>query len=414
MRYRSAVATIALIPCLVSVALAQTPDFGAAPSGAVPILFNDRHVYAKPDKVTRGRLLAALVHDSTILMPLRSLFEQAGASVIYDRETRSAIVRKAGTIVEVTVGVAAVRINGESRPLDVPPQAVGNDILVPVRVIAEALGAYVQYEPALRAVVIRYVAVENVPLPASTPVSLRIATPPPAPAPGPRATVPPGPPIPVGTPPPETYIVADIALSPKVANAFVPAQSGTTGESFAIRGATELAFFDVPLVLDGEYTEYAAQHPAGSVTVLGNNGSTVVPAFTARDSELAFHLGAQITPHKLYLAAGYTMLGTNYGYPNIGGFGIGLEKLPVLSDRISYDASVFYYPNVSGACSLAQCPTGSGVVSYGVLTYGVGLTYALGPVFLDAGYRGDHLKKKSNAPVDVAHDGPYVGLGLHF
>ncbi|MBD5655579.1 MAG: copper amine oxidase N-terminal domain-containing protein [Candidatus Eremiobacteraeota bacterium] len=393
-------------------ALAQTPDFGTAPSGAVPILFNDRHVYAKPDKVSRGRLLAALVHGNTLLVPLRSLFEQAGASVLYDRETRSAIVRKDGAIVEVTVGVPVVRIDGESRPLDVPPEAVGNDILVPVRVIAEALGAYVQYEPEIHAVAIRYVIAESVPLPPSTPVPLRVATPPPSAASGPRATVPPGPPIPVGTPPPETYIVADVALAPKVANAFVPARSGTTGESLAIRGATELAFFDVPLELDGEYTEYAAPHPAGAVTVLGNNGSTVVPVFTARDSELAFHLGAQLMPQKLYLAVGYAILGTNYGYPSIGGLGVGLEKLPVLSDRISYDASVFYYPNVSGACSLARCPNGSDVVSYGVLTYGVGLTYAVGPLFLDAGFRGDHLKKKSDAPVDVAHDGPYVGLGL--
>src|SRR5579864_7381406 len=37
-------------------------DFGAPPSGEVPILFNDHHVYARPDTLRQGRVLAALVY----------------------------------------------------------------------------------------------------------------------------------------------------------------------------------------------------------------------------------------------------------------------------------------------------------------------------------------------------------------
>ncbi|MBV8299256.1 MAG: hypothetical protein JO083_06920, partial [Candidatus Eremiobacteraeota bacterium] len=36
-------------------------DFGTPPSGEVPILFNDRHVYTKPDRLKANRVLAALV-----------------------------------------------------------------------------------------------------------------------------------------------------------------------------------------------------------------------------------------------------------------------------------------------------------------------------------------------------------------
>ena len=35
-------------------------DFGTPPSGEVPILFNDHHVYAKPDTLRQGRVLAAI------------------------------------------------------------------------------------------------------------------------------------------------------------------------------------------------------------------------------------------------------------------------------------------------------------------------------------------------------------------
>ncbi len=59
-------------------------DFGNPPSGEVPILFNDHHVYANPDTLRQGRVLAALVKDGTIMVPLRSMFEQMGATVSYD------------------------------------------------------------------------------------------------------------------------------------------------------------------------------------------------------------------------------------------------------------------------------------------------------------------------------------------
>ena len=56
-------------------------DFGSPPSGQIPILYNDHHVYTKPDVLKQGRVLAALVKGGTILIPLRSMFEQMGATV---------------------------------------------------------------------------------------------------------------------------------------------------------------------------------------------------------------------------------------------------------------------------------------------------------------------------------------------
>ena len=54
---------------------APPADFGSPPSGQYPILYNDHHVYTRPDILKRGRLLAALVRGGTILIPLRSMFE---------------------------------------------------------------------------------------------------------------------------------------------------------------------------------------------------------------------------------------------------------------------------------------------------------------------------------------------------
>jgi len=123
-------------------------DFGSPPSGAYPILFNDHHVYARPDVLKQGRVLAALVRGGTILVPLRSMFEQMGATVSYDPASKTVDVTKSGADVKVTVGQPQVVINGETRPLDVPPIIYQGTVLVPVRVISEGMGAYVQWVPA--------------------------------------------------------------------------------------------------------------------------------------------------------------------------------------------------------------------------------------------------------------------------
>ncbi len=161
-------------------------DFGAPPSGQIPILYNDRHVYANPDILKQGRVLAALVRGGTIFIPLRSMFEQMGATVSYDAGSKTATVSKGGAQVVVTVGKPEVVINGESRPLDVPPIIYQGVVLVPVRVISEGMGAYVQWVSDRRLVVVRYI--QATPPPTEAP-------PPPAPE-APVAPPPPAPPTP--------------------------------------------------------------------------------------------------------------------------------------------------------------------------------------------------------------------------
>lgn len=149
----------------------QPANFGSPPSGQIPILYNDQHVYAKPDVLKRGRVLAALARNGSIYVPLRSMFEQMGATVSYDPASRIATISKPGAEVKVTVGKPEVIVNGESRPLDVPPIVYQGVVLVPIRVISEGMGGYVQWVPDKRLVVVRYLA----------------ATPPPTEAPPPPA-----------------------------------------------------------------------------------------------------------------------------------------------------------------------------------------------------------------------------------
>ncbi len=390
-------------------------DFGTPPSGEIPILYNDHHVYSKPDVLKQGRVLAALVKGGTILIPLRSMFEQMGATVSYDEASKTATVSKPGSEVKVTVGKPEVMINGESRPLDVPPIIYQGNVLVPVRVISEGMGAYVLWVADRHLVVVRY-------LP---------ATPPPAPPP---ATAPPPPPTPAPTPKPvykDLFVAGDYLISPHAYNEFANSARGSGG-SFSVRGAVEFDLFNIPWMLEGDYNNWQYPHNCGVaqniatpqnapdcfVTAIGSRFATYVPAFTAANRDVDVRLGVRIFNPRVYLGVGYIWGSNNYGYPNMNAVGVGLEKLPDLDQTFSFYGNVWYYPNFRGTYTNGNItppfPTSYGV-GYNLLKYKVGINWVVfGPVFFDAGWSGENGANKNNAPISYSFNGAYVGLGFKF
>jgi septal ring-binding cell division protein DamX len=394
---------------------APPANFGSPPSGQIPILFNDHHVYAKPDVLKQGRVLAALVRGGTVLIPLRSMFEQMGATVSYDAANKTVDVSKPGADVKVTVGKPEVVINGETRPLDVPPMMYQGHVLVPVRVISEGMGAYVQWVPDKQVVVVRY-------LPPTPP-------PPPATAtPAPVATAAPTPtPTPVATPYEDKFIVGDYLFSPKVYNEF---NNGATlgnqgGFSYALRGAAEFNLFNIPWMLEGDYRQFNYPHnctnPATPtadcfVTGIGGNYATLVPAFTVRDYDFDARLGIKVFNPRVYIGIGYIWRGNNAGYPRLSNLGFGIEKLPDLDQPLSIYGSVYYYGNVKGNTNASATGGTSYVLAYNVLKAQLGFTYSFqnSPLFLEAGVLGESQKNKTNAPSDGGNSAIYAGIGLKF
>ena len=398
----------------------ETPPpavFGNAPMGEVPILFNDHTVHTT-DVLSRDRVLAALVRGEAILVPLRAMLNQmGGAQVSYDAGSRTIDIMKPGAHVVLTLGVPRVIVNGKVHPLDVAPMLYEGEILVPLRVISEGLGAYVQWVAERHVVVVRYVELTALlPTPASrTPVPATPvpATPrptlpsTPAPKPTPVTSRTPGPvPAPaVATPTPSPRVIAvrkarliasiDYMNSPSVSNETTPAHT-IANQSFGIQAAYE---FGVPhmFLVQVDFKRYRFAHnalqvstlcdpaPTGCTTVNGKGqyqtgvcpapdpgcvtavGSDLiakltgraqeyVPAFNGEDTDVDLRAALRIIPH-VYAGAGLYTKHYNYlGYPNIRGYGIGITKLPNLEKQLSLFASVWYYPRVVGKYTYPVSP----------------------------------------------------------
>jgi len=99
-----------------------------------------------------GRPLAgrAVSVSGRTLVPLRSIFEALGARVTYAGGLIEG--QKGDRLVQLKLGSAAARVNGVSVQLDVPARLVGTATYVPLRFVAEALGARVRYSAAVIAV----------------------------------------------------------------------------------------------------------------------------------------------------------------------------------------------------------------------------------------------------------------------
>ncbi len=119
----------------------------AVPLGAeaqsVSVVVNGQPVqFDQPPVVRAGR----------VFVPLRGVFERLGASVVYSNGQINATAH--GTSVSLTIGSLQATVGGRQETLDVAPFLVGERTLVPLRFVASALGASVNWNDSTSTVTI--------------------------------------------------------------------------------------------------------------------------------------------------------------------------------------------------------------------------------------------------------------------
>ena len=92
-----------------------------------------------------------IVNNST-LVPLRAIFEAFGLEVTWDNGEIIGVMEDVE--IRLSIGEMTAYINGEEIELNTPPQLMNNRTMVPLRFIAESLGANVEWVPQTRSVVI--------------------------------------------------------------------------------------------------------------------------------------------------------------------------------------------------------------------------------------------------------------------
>ena len=94
------------------------------------------------------------MQGSRIMVPVRGVFEHMGAQLTWDPATRTVRAVRADSNILVTVGKTDAMINGKAAAVETPPIVAEGRVMVPLRFLAQALGAKVEWLGADRTVAI--------------------------------------------------------------------------------------------------------------------------------------------------------------------------------------------------------------------------------------------------------------------
>ncbi len=96
--------------------------------------------------------MPAVIIDDRTLVPLRAIFEKMGAKVTWDAELQMITAETEDKTIVMFINNKAGVVNGNAFNMDVAPKIINDRTMVPVRAIAEAVGASVLWDDASRTV----------------------------------------------------------------------------------------------------------------------------------------------------------------------------------------------------------------------------------------------------------------------
>ena len=98
---------------------------------------------------------APVLINGRTMVPLRGIFEKLGATVEWCADTRTITGTREQSKIILGVGQSRATVDGQEILLDAPPVIIKDRTMVPVRFIAESLGAQVEWNPVKRSVEIQ-------------------------------------------------------------------------------------------------------------------------------------------------------------------------------------------------------------------------------------------------------------------
>ncbi|MGE5373212.1 MAG: copper amine oxidase N-terminal domain-containing protein [Solirubrobacterales bacterium] len=97
--------------------------------------------------------VAPYIKSGRTYVPIRNLADALGATTAWDAATQKVTITKGTKTVELTIGQMTAKVNGADQAMDVAPEITGGRTMLPARYVAEGLGFTVTFDDATKQVV---------------------------------------------------------------------------------------------------------------------------------------------------------------------------------------------------------------------------------------------------------------------
>jgi hypothetical protein len=94
----------------------------------------------------------AFISEAHTLVPVRQLFEELGADVMWQSEDQKINIMYPGGTITLTIGTDTALVNGAEVKLDAAPCLINGSTFIPLRFVVENLGAHVKWNNTLRTI----------------------------------------------------------------------------------------------------------------------------------------------------------------------------------------------------------------------------------------------------------------------
>ncbi|MEN6387582.1 MAG: extracellular solute-binding protein [Candidatus Cryosericum sp.] len=149
-----------LMSVVLALLMAFTSVLAAVPSARAETLTTIDVYIGKTTGTVNGKATTleqgAVIKNGRTLVPLRFITEAMGARVGWDATARTASITLADNKISLTVDKAVAKVNGYDVQLDAPATILNGRTVVPVRFVAESMGAVTLWNPTQQKVTVQF------------------------------------------------------------------------------------------------------------------------------------------------------------------------------------------------------------------------------------------------------------------
>ena len=128
--------------------LVEVPEYVPVPEGTTQVKMTIGRASGYINGTARPLDAAPIIRESRTMLPVRFVAEAFGAEVGWDGATSTATVKTETVEIKITIGAKVAYVNGKEVALDAPAFIESSRTYMPVRFVAENLGATVGWDGA--------------------------------------------------------------------------------------------------------------------------------------------------------------------------------------------------------------------------------------------------------------------------